>query len=300
MTSRVTLSMTAVLAALVSGTPSEAQTPGERPGDASQLSADTTRPVYLDDRGSGVSTSMFGTYVRKGELLLYPFFEHYRDHDFEYKPDELGFEGDVDYRGRYRANEALFFAAYGVSEDLAVEWEVAVIRAQLDKATADTSSLPARLVESGLGDVEGQVRWRWRQETSTRPELFSYGEVVVPHHEDKPLIGTSGVELKFGTGAIRGYRWGTLTARAAVEYASSSSSPFDVGEYAVEYLRRLSPAFRVFAAIEGAQDELSAIGEVQWHLGSRAFLRLNSGVGLTSKATDWAPEIGLVVSFPAR
>ena len=34
-------------------------------------------PVYLRDRGRNViPTSMFGTYVKPGELLIYPFFEY--------------------------------------------------------------------------------------------------------------------------------------------------------------------------------------------------------------------------------
>jgi hypothetical protein len=32
-------------------------------------------PVYLRDRGEGVATSMFGTYIERGELLIYPFYE---------------------------------------------------------------------------------------------------------------------------------------------------------------------------------------------------------------------------------
>ena len=44
---------------------------------ASVASAQENRegPPYLQDRGTGVATSMFGTYVQKGELLVYPFFE---------------------------------------------------------------------------------------------------------------------------------------------------------------------------------------------------------------------------------
>ena len=156
------------------------------------------------------------------------------------------------------------------------------------------------LSETGLGDVEGQIRWRWRRETDRHPEFFSYSELVVPHHRDKPLTGTPGWELKFGTGLIRGFRWGTMTARAALEYSSSSSSHFDAGEYAVEYLKRVSPGWRVYLGVEGKQDELSAIGELQWHFSRTAFAKFNSGFGLTSKATDWAPEVGIVFAFPSR
>ena len=144
------------------------------------------------------------------------------------------------------------------------------------------------------------MRWRWKRETERRPELFTYAEVVVPHHAGKPLIGTDGWELKLGTGVTRGFGWGTISARAAIEYAEASSSHFDAGEYAVEYLRRLSPSWRLYAGLEGTQDELSLITELQWHMTPRAFLRLNNGVGLTSKATDWAPEIGVVFAFGGR
>jgi hypothetical protein len=269
----------------------EAQSGQQRPSDP--------EGAKLDDRGPGVPTSMFGTYVRKGELLVYPFYEYYRDGNLEYAPEEFGVPGDVDYRARYRAHEGLLFLGYGITEDLAVEFEMAAIRAQFDKSPLDESAVPSRIEESGLGDIEGQIRWRFRRETARRPELFSYGEVVVPHHGDKPLIGTADWELAAGIGVVRGYSWGTLTARAALEFAAASTSPFDLGEYALEYLKRLSPAWRVYVGLEGSSDELSLITEAQWHVSDRVFLRLNSGLGLTSKATDWAPEIGMVFSFPS-
>ena len=87
--------------------------------------------------------------------------------------------------------------------------------------------------------------------------------------------------------------------RAAVEYDEASSSPFDLGEYAVEYLKRVSPSWRLYLGIEGASDELSLITEAQWHVASNVFVRLNNGLGLTSKATDWSPEVGVVFTFGA-
>jgi hypothetical protein len=256
-------------------------------------------PARLRDRGPGVATSMFATYVARGELIVYPFFEYYRG-SLEYKPEEFGFAGQTDYLGRYRAKEGLLFLAYGLTDDLAWELEAATIRASLVKAPADSSALPARLEESGLGDVETQLRWRWRREDERGPELFSYGEAVFPHHRRRELIGTPGLELKLGTGVTRGFGFGTLTARAAVDYATSSSSRFDLGECALEYIRRPSPAWRVYVGLEGRPDELSLIGDVQWHLSRRAFLRLNSGFGLSRKAADWTPEIGIVFTLPTR
>ncbi len=269
-------------------------------GDAQAAPSGPSLPSYLADRGTGVPTSMFGTYIRRGELIVYPFFEYYRDHDFEYKPSELGYPGEEDFRGRYRASEGLLFLGYGLADDFEIEFEAAVIGASLEKSPEDLSTVPAKIEESGLGDVEGQLRWRWHRETDARPELFTFFEATFPHSREKVLIGTPGWEMALGTGVVKGFGWGTLTARVAVQYEGASSSHFDLGEYAVEYLKRLSPRFRVYVGLEGAQDELSLITELQWHLARNAFVRLNNGVGLTAKATDWSPEVGIVVTLPTR
>jgi len=254
-------------------------------------------PFYLKDRGPGVPTSMFGTYIQKGEWLVYPFFEYYRDHNMEYSPNEFGFTLDQDFRGRFRANEELIFAAYGLTDRVAVEFEAAVIHASLVKSPDDLSGMPDKIVESGLGDVQFQVDWMWSKETERRPGFFSYAEVVVPHHKSKPLIGTPDLETKVGIGMIRGFRWGTITIRTAVEQAGGV---FDFGEYAVEFYKRLSKRFALYTGIEGSQDEIEYIAEIQWWLSDNVRFKINSGFGLTSKATDWAPEIGLMISFPKR
>jgi hypothetical protein len=215
-------------------------------------------------------------------------------------PRSLAWRGDQDYRGRYHAQEALFFVSYGLTDDLAFEFEVAAIHASFEKSLADPSVIPQRIVESGLGDVEGQLRWRWRRETAQRPELFSYAEFVIPHHGDSPLTGTPGWGIKVGSGVTRGLSWGTLIGRAAIEFDTSSTSPVDLGEYALEYLKRLSPRWRVLVGIEGNADEVALITDAQWHVTPDVFVRLNSGFGLTSKATDWAPEIGIVFAVPKR
>jgi hypothetical protein len=248
------------------------------------------------DRGTGVPISMFGTYVNRGELIIYPFFEYYRDSDAEYSPNEFGFGIDVDFRGRYRASEGLIFVGYGISDRLAVEIEGAIINARLEKASADTSAMPALIEESGLGDVEGQLRWRWSRETDRRPELFSYFETVFPLQKNRVLIGTQAWEFKLGTGLVRGFRWGTMTLRAAVEYDGAERSAA-LGEYALEYLKRISPAFLVFAGVEGSEDEVEGITELQLSLRQNVVLKLNNAIGLTSKAADWAPEIGVMFRF---
>jgi hypothetical protein len=275
-----------------------AQTPAPAPRPSSgQADPNAALPAYLRDRGTGVPTSMFGTYVRKGELLVYPFFEGYHDSDLEYTPAELGFNGDTEYRGRYRAAEGLIFLGYGITNNLAVEFEAAVISASLRKAATDTSAAPSTVRESGLGDVEMQVRWRFVEETDAHPEAFTFVETVFPFQRDRRLIGTQDWEYTVGVGFTRGFAWGTGTFRLSGEY-SGEEGKIDAGEYAFEYLKRLSPKWRVFAAIEGTQvDEVELITEVQWHFHPRAFLKMNNGLGLTTNATGFAPEIGVMISF---
>ncbi len=38
----------------------------------------------------------FGTYIRRGELLVNPFVEFYLDRNYEYKPSELGYGQGTD------------------------------------------------------------------------------------------------------------------------------------------------------------------------------------------------------------
>ncbi len=111
------------------------------------------------------------------------------------------------------------------------------------------------------------------------------------------LIGTGDWEFKLGFGAVKGFSWGTATFRIAGEYSLEESAG-ELGEYAVEYLKRLSPAWRIFAGIEGSQDEVELITEAQWHVTDSIFFKFNNAFGLTSKATDWAPEFGVMFSFP--
>jgi len=262
------------------------------------VSAQTqTVPPYLHDRGTGVRMSMLGTYVRDGELLIYPFFEWYADHNLEYKPVELGYGQNHDYRGRFRASEGILFFAYGISPDLAVEFESAVITAELRKSAADSATVPQRIRESGLGDVEGQIRWRVQRENEHRPEVYTFFETVFPLQRTRHIIGTQDWEFSAGFGLTRGFTWGTMTFRASAEYAQEARQ-IDAGEYAVEYIRQVSPAWRVITAIEGSQvDEISLLTEVQWRFARNAIVKMNNGWGLTPNATDIAPEVGIMFNF---
>ena len=274
-----------LLGALVAGPPGSA------------AGATESLPTYLRDRGTGVSTSIFGTYVRKGELLFYPFYEYTVNKDQEYKPSEFGFAGEHDQRGELTEHEALIFLSYGISENVAFELESALYSSATQrKAPGDTSAVPSRLQESGFGDTQAEIRWRWWKEDERRPEFWSYFEAVFPFQRDRVLIGTQDWELIQGFGLTRGFRWGTLTGRVSASYTAEDKTVI-FGEYALEYLKRTSPKLRWVLVVEGEQDEVALIGEAQWQLSPRAFLKLNNGFGLTSKAPDLAPEVGIVFSF---
>jgi hypothetical protein len=254
-------------------------------------------PPWLSDRGPGIATSLFGTYVQTGELLLYPFYEYTWNRDQEYKPEELGYAGSHDQRGTLIEHEGLIFLAYGVSRRLALELESALIAdATLHKDPSDLSGVPRRLHESGFGDTQAEIRWRWAAETASRPELWSYFEAVFPFQKNRKLIGTQDWELVPGVGATKGFGWGTVTTRISGTY-DAEGGDFVFGEYALEYLKRLTPRWRLVLAFEGEQDEAAVIGELQWRFAPRALLKLNNGFGVTSKAPDIAPEVGVALSF---
>lgn len=256
-------------------------------------------PEYLRDRGAGTPTSMFGTYAEGGELLIYPFLELYLDNNAEYAPNEFGYGLDEDYRGKYRATEGLIFLGYGITSSLVLEIEAAIINASLETSADDPTKIPDKIEEAGLGDVQTQIDWCWLSETESRPACFSYFEVAYPLSKSRDLIGTSDWEFKGGTGLVRGFKWGTVTLRAAAEYDRSEES-FALGEIALEYLKRLSSTWRIYAGVEGTQDEWELITEVQLNLNRNVFVKFNNAFGITSKGTDWAPEVGVIFSIPTR
>ena len=248
-----------------------------------------------DRGGAGLPASQFATFIEAGDLLVYPFYEYYRDRNAEYKPSELGYVGDTDYFGRSRAHEGILFIGYGLSSRFAFEVEAAVIKARQEKASDDTSNFPAAgLEESGLGDVEAQLRYRWREETGGGPEVYSYFETVFPFQKDKVLIGTSVWELKYGMGLARSTSFGTVIVRGGVALVDGTA---ELGEYAAEYVRGVSDRLRVYAGVEGSQDEVTLITEAQIFFTPDIKLKLNSAFGLTTKAPGWAPEVGVMFAF---
>jgi len=216
-------------------------------------------PSYLRDRGAGIPASLFGTFVGRGQLLVFPFYAYTRDHNREYQPAELGFGLEQGFRGRFRSTEAVLFVGYGVTDWLMLELETARISASLDKSPADPSAMPNRIHESGIGDLEAHVRLRLLSEGPRRPGFFGFLEMTPATHRRQRLIAEPHWDLKPGLGLLRGFRWGTLQFRIAAEWNREAKSP-DLGEVTIEYLKSLSPSFRLNLALEGGSREPTTSG----------------------------------------
>lgn len=262
-------------------------------------------PRFLRDRGGGIPSSELGIYIQPRQLLVFPFYEHVRDHNQEYNPSSLGFGRDEDFRAKFRQSSGELLLAYGLSDRLAVEFGISQTKATFEKSQSDTTATPARIEEKGLGDLEGQIRMRVTRESSHRPEIFGFLEVTAPSQKRKLLIGNFDWDFKPGLGAVRAYSWGTVTFRTTFEYTRDQtpvrqSRHVDIGETSLECLKRLSPAVRLSIAMEGgeagAPDEWELRSGLLWRMSRAVSLKLDNSLGLFSKSPDWTPQVGLLFS----
>jgi hypothetical protein len=263
--------------------------------DGARLPPDQPLPYYLEDRGPGMPTSLFGSYIKEKELLVYLFYEFTYDHNTDYNPKDLGFALDQDFQGRTRTHEELIFVGYGITDWLAVEMETAFIQGEIDKDPTDPSTMPQHFRQTGF-DLETQVRARFLKETETAPELYGFFETDYPINHKKTLITNKDWILGLGVGAIKGFSWGTIAVRFQVEYSREDHKLQD-DEYEIEYLKKLSDQFKILIGIEGVRADVELIMELQWYLSPNVYLKFNNGIGLTPGADDWAPEIGIMISF---
>jgi hypothetical protein len=256
---------------------------------------------HARDRGLGVPSSLFGTYLRRGEVVIYPFFEYTRDDNREYQPVEFGAGPAVDFRGRIRGTSTQLFLGYGVTDWLALEVEVAYLTATFNKSLSDPYATPTRLHQTGFGDLEMQVRARLSRETGGRPELFGFVEMVARSQQRRVLLAEPHWDAKPGVGLVRGFGFGTMTIRIAAEYNHEERHP-DLGEFAIEYLKRLSRSGHLFVAFEGgetgAMDEWDLVTGIRWRLTPSVAFKFDNALGLSPKATDWAPQVGLMFTLP--
>ena len=260
------------------------------------------RPAHLRDRGPGVRTSVFSTYLPPHRWLVLPSVAYTSDHNLEYRPASLGFGSQQeDLRGKFHSSEAQLFVAYGVTDWLAFEVEASYIDARFTKSASDTSAPPAQIAEWGVADYAAQARLRIARERGRRPEIFAALEVTPPTQRTKRLIGDGQWNVKGEIGVARGFAFGTMTFRTTVEY-NRGDKHWDLGESSLEYLRQLNPAWRVFLAIEGGEngalDEWTLVTAADWRIADGWFLKVANAAGLMSKSTDWEPQIGVLLELP--
>jgi len=255
-------------------------------------------PAYLSDRGDAIPTSLLGTYIHEKEFLFYPFYEYTHTKKFQYSPRDLGFTGEQEFSGKLVEHEALVFLAYAFNDSLAIEFESAVYGSlEFTKAPNDNTSVPNRIRETGLGDTETNILWRPLKETATRPEATFFFTTVYPLQRSEKLLGTQHWELEPGVVLTKGFSFGTLASSLSLAY-DTGGHKLDFSGWSLDYLKRLNSKWRVALSLEGVQkDEVSIIGELQYTLGRNAVLKLNSGFGVTEKAPNFAPEIGVMFNF---
>jgi hypothetical protein len=256
------------------------------------------QPDYLADRGDGIRTSLLATYIRPKEFIFYPFYEYTKTSNYEYKASDLGLVGDVDYQGRKVDQEYLIFLGYAFNDEWMFEFESALhAKVKFSKADNDpVTAVPRELRESGLGDTEAQLRWRFAKETATRPEITIMFQTEFPLQRKKKLLGTQA--WGFGTGIIvtKGYPFGTFSLRGQINHDRGDRET-TFGEYAIDYLKKVSPQWTIALTLEGEESEFNVIGEAQYALSRNATLKLNLGLGVTKKDRQIAPEVGVLFRF---
>ncbi len=270
-------------------------------GPHSAGAEDAPTTYGLRDRGPGVPTSLTGIYLERGEWLGAASYQDLENRGFQYSPDEFGIADENDYLGKYTSSGGIFFLGYGISESLAVGLRVTGGSTKLAKASDDPSAMPSEIKESGIGEVAPELTWRFMTETASRPELYTYVSVLIPHDSDKNLIGTEDWVILPGIGLNRGFSWATLSARMDFEYDTASTSALDFGKWTIEGQRRFSDAWWLSAGLQGQVgggnnfDEVWQTTYLQWSASPHVTVRFGSRIGLTTMTEGWTGELGIVI-----
>ena len=256
-------------------------------------------PYYLSDRGGAMTTSLFGTFIEEGELLVYPFYE-YVDGVDDYRGISLGTSTDTfEYTGDVTEHEVLLFLAYAFTEDIHIELEQLVYnKVTQSPDPLDTTSLLTEPISESkyFPTLQAQIRWRAKHETESTPEVYTWFEIDYPLVDNRILAGAPAFEAAIGVGLVKGFTWGMITPRISIDY-DDEDEQFGFGEWAIEYFRRINDNWGIVTTVEGEAAEISLIGELQWHIHDRAFFKFNNGFGLTGDAPKLAPEVGIMFSF---
>ena len=258
-------------------------------------------PYGLRDRGAGVPTSLTGINLDYSEWVGVASYQDLENRGFQYAPEEFDFPDENDYLGKYTFSGGIFFLGYGLSDSVSLGLKVTGGSAKLIKAPDDPSAMPPAIKESGIGEIAPELTWRFMNETSSRPELYTFVSILIPHDTDKNLIGTQDWVVLPGFGLNRGFSWATLSARINFEYDAASVSQLDFGKWSIEGQRRFSDAWWLSAGFEGQVggannfDEVWQTTYVQWSASPHVAVRFGSRIGLTTMTEGWTGELGIVV-----
>jgi hypothetical protein len=254
---------------------------------------------FLRDRGPGMQTSLNATYLAEKEFLFYPFYEYNFVVNEEYIPMDLGYDVDQAYEAKSSSHEALLYLGYGISDWLIAEAEVAFINFTQQKSSSDNSTMPSPYKESGIENIDFQLRWRYWKETSKKPELFSNFVLAVPSAGSNKIIGLTGYDFKFASGLIKGFRFGTMIVSSSFQY-NTYDSQFDFLGLDIEYVKRLNDKFRVYVGFDGLPipDAFAVSTNLQIFPKPWMFIRLGNSFGIGSSGLiDFNQEIGVAIYF---
>ncbi|MEO8577225.1 MAG: hypothetical protein ABI556_11015, partial [Gemmatimonadales bacterium] len=247
---------------------------------------------------------MFVVRLSEGTGIAIGSFERGENRRFQYNPDEFGFpDTGRDFNGRLRSAEGVLFLGYGITRSIAVAFEAAIAAETFRKASNDASGLPARLHESGLGDVQAEVDVRLFGQGILRPGGFLVTEVVFPHSKNRRLIGSPGLLIRPALGAYKNVGRAIILARLAGEYDSDSGTQLDWGEWGLEVGVAAMKSLRLAAGFEGTVggannfDEVSLVTDLQWMASGTFGFRAQSGTGFTEHSRGFSPEVGLMIRF---
>ena len=281
-----------LLMALLAWSPGPALAGAADPAPAQEL------PAYLADRGPGISTSQFATYVASRASSSSTPSTSTRG------PPPSSTTRASSARSAARTSSASSSSTRPCSLSPTASRTASpssskgrsTPRPPSRRRPATRATSPPASRNRGWATSRARSAGAGERRRLPGPSFYSFLEIVFPLQENKLLIGTQDWEGALGLGFLRGYCWGTIGGRLAVAW-DGEDSRLQLGEYAVEYIKRTSPRWRFLASLEGESEEVSLIGEAQWSFSLRAFLKLNCGFGLTELSPDVAPEVGILFRF---
>ncbi len=106
--------------------------------------------------------------------------------------------------------------------------------------------MPGRIRESGLGDTETNIRWRFQKETEARTEVTFFFKSVFPLQKDKKLLGTQDWEFSPGVVLTKGFSFGTSEAQYSLskDVVLKMNSGFGLTKNAPSFAPEIGVLFR--------------------------------------------------------